>query len=494
MIMPQLSKSQYMRGLQCPKNLWLWLNRKDLAPEASAARESGFEQGREVGEYAQKCFPDGILVNAPYYDITAVADETAAHISEGCETLFEAAAVHLDGTYARADILRKFPGTQDWELIEVKSSTSVKDYHLDDLAFQYRVFRGAGFSVTRCSVMFVNNRYVRSGDIDPVALFAVEDVTEAVVAGQLDVSAALPELLQVAESDCEPEAAIGSRCYKPFECDYISYCWNGVPDYSIYKVLSKKKADEMVASLGSYEIKVLPEILVPEKKRLDVRSYLSGEVYIEPENLGRFLDGLEYPLYFLDYETINSAIPFFDGTRPYQQIPFQFSLHIQETPEVELVHHEFLYRERRDPRRAFAEALIALCGTSGTIIVYNRPFEAGVNEALAEAFPEYAEDLRGQTERMTDLLVPFKNRCLYHPDQNGSASIKQVLPAFADLRYADLEISGGSDASAQYAAFQAGRIPDEEQEALFSALSEYCKLDTYAMKVLLDVVAEYADH
>lgn len=487
-----LSKSQFIRGSQCPKNLWLALNQKDLAPDASAAREAGFEQGRKVGEYAQKCFPGGVLVDAPHYDIAAAAEETTAHIEAGREILFEATAIHPDGTYARADILRKFPGTQDWELIEVKSSTKLKDYHLDDLAFQYRVFRGAGLSITRCSVMFINNQYVRSGDLDPHALFTAEDVTVAIVAAQTGVSGLVPELLKVAESDAEPEATIGARCYKPFGCDFISYCWNGVPDYSIYQVLTKKQADEAVTGLGSYEVKALPSPMIPDKKRLDVQSYLSGKVYAEPANLRRFLDRLAYPLYFLDYETINAAIPFFDRTRPYQQIPFQFSLHIEETPGADLIHHEFLHRERSDPRRAFAEALIALCGTNGTIIVYNRQFEAGVNASLAGALPEYAEELRAQTERMTDLLVPFRKRWLYHPDQNGSASIKQVLPAFTDQSYNDLEISGGSDASAQYAAFQAGHTPHEELDALFANLSQYCKLDTYAMKLLLDVVADYA--
>tara|TARA_R110002124_G_scaffold7105_13_gene41774 strand:- start:1744 stop:3225 length:1482 start_codon:yes stop_codon:yes gene_type:complete len=487
-----LSKSQYIRGCQCPKSLWLTLNRKDLAQETGVAQEAVFAQGREVGLHAQKCFAGGVAVNAPYYDFSAAVDETTALVADGCEVLFEAAAQHPDGTYARADILRKFPGTQDWELIEVKSATSVKDYHLSDLAFQYRVFRGAGISVTRCTVMFINNRYVRSGDIDPAALFTSKDVTESVVAMQPDVSAVVPGLLRVVESDHEPEAAIGARCYKPFDCEYIPHCWDGVPDYSIYRLFTKSKADEMVAALGSYEVKTVPDPLIPESKRRDVQSYLSGKVYAEPENLRRFLDGLDYPLYFLDYETINAAIPFFDGTRPYQQIPFQFSLHIEEKPGADLIHHEFLHREQSDPRRAFAEALIALCGTNGTIIVYNRQFEAGVNASLAGALPEYAEELRAQTERMTDLLVPFRNRWLYHPDQNGSASIKQVLPAFTDQSYNDLEISGGSDASAQYAAFQAGYIPHEELEALFTNLSQYCKLDTYAMKLLLDVVADYA--
>ena len=487
-----LSKSQYTRGCQCPKRLWFSLHRKDLAPDPSAAQEALFAQGDEVGEYAQKCFPDGVLITAPYYDLAATVEETAARLSEGYNTIFEAAAFHPDGSYARIDILRKIPKTEDWELIEVKSGTSVKEYHLNDLAFQYRVFHGAGFSVKRCSLMFINNQYVRSGNINPPALFTTEDVTASILAAQQDVSATVPQLMQIAASDAEPQASIGARCYTPFECEYIPHCWDGTPDYSVYNIFNKSKADEIVAGLGSYEVKAVPDPLIPDGKRRDVQSYLSGNIHAEPHNLSRFLDGLEYPLYFLDYETINGAIPFFDGTRPYQQIPFQFSLHIEKTPDADLIHHEFLHRERSDPRRAFAEALIALCGTSGSIIVYNRSFEAGVNAALAEAFPEYADDLDAQTGRMADLLVPFKSRWLYHPGQSGSASIKKVLPAFTDLNYDDLDISGGSDASAQYAAFQAGRIAHEEQDALFTALSEYCKLDTYAMKLLRDVVAEYA--
>jgi len=224
---------------------------------------------------------------------------------------------------------------------------------------------------------------------------------------------------------------------------------------------------------------------------LDVESYLNGETIVDHANISAFLRKIQYPLCFLDYETVMPAIPLFDGTRPFQQIPFQFSMHVQHSPDAELEHHEYLHKERTDPRRSFAERLIELCGSEGTVLVYNQVFEIARNNELARDLPEYAVAIQAINARVLDLLVPFKSRWLYHPNQNGSASIKAVLPAFTDLSYDDLEIGHGGEAMRQYGAFMSGELNESLWPDLWNDLTEYCKQDTYAMAVLLDVLREH---
>jgi hypothetical protein len=484
-----LSKSQYVKGCQCSKSLWFSLNRKDLAPPVDATKQAIFDAGNEVGEWAKRYFPGGVEVTMPYFKAAEGAEATMAFVAAGQEVIFEATAIHPDGTYSRIDILRKVPGTDTWDMIEVKGSTGVKDYHLDDMSFQYRVFTGAGYHINHCFMMLIDNTYVRNGDVEPKKLFRLMDITAQVWAKQPEIEATAPELMKVLESKEEPSVKIGARCFKPFECDYIQHCWKAIPDYSIYNVFADKKADVIVESLGSYEVKSLPAELIPTgRKGKDVGSYLSGDIYIEPDNIRKFLEGLQYPLYYLDYETIASAIPIFYGTRPFQTLPFQFSLHIQASPGAELTHYEFLHKEQTDPRRAFIEALIRLCGNKGSIVTYNQAFEEGVNRGLIESFPEYAAGLSAINARMVDLLLPFKNRWLYHPDQQSSASIKKVLPAFTDLSYDGMAIGNGMDASQKYLDFMQGKLPAQATESLWQGLSEYCGLDTFAMKVLVDVL------
>ncbi len=486
----RLSKSQYVRGAQCGLNLWYYRNRKDLTSPADASQQAAFDSGNDVGEWAKQYFSGGVEVKAEYFDVAGGIEATNAFINSGHHVIFEATATHPgDGSYSRIDILQKTPGEEGWNLIEVKGSTGVKDYHLDDMAFQYRVFTGAGYKINHCFMMLIDNQYVRQGEIDPQQLFRLEDITRVVLGKQADVERKVAELSGVLETSEEPRIKIGARCFKPFECSYIHHCWRDVPDYSIYNVYDAKKAEEIVENLGSYEVSSIPtEDLPAGVKGKDVRSYISGNVYAEPENIRQFLTGLKYPLYYLDYETIGPAVPVFDGTKPFQSVPFQFSLHVQDDADAELRHFEFLHKEQTDPRPALIQALIRLCGDEGSIVTYNQSFEQGVNEALMRDYPEFADDIAAINTRMVDLLVPFRKRWLYHPSQQGSASIKKVLPAFTDLSYDGLGISNGQDASQQYAGFMQGKISPEEQATLWENLTVYCGLDTLAMKALVDVL------
>jgi len=488
-----LSKSQFIKGQQCTKALWYSRNRKDLTPPTDAAKQAMFSAGNEVGEWAKKCFEGGVEVTTPYFKVQEGAEATKALLAAGNSIIFEATAIHPeDGTYSRIDILRKIEGDVAFDLIEVKGSTGVKEYHIEDMSFQYRVFSSAGYRINRCFMMLINNQYERNGEIDPQALFKLEDITAEVASKQSELEQAMPHIIAAYIGNEEPAASIGSRCSKPFDCDYIDHCWKHVPEYSIFDIFAGKKADEITAMIGSYEIKSLSDEQMPAgAKAKDVRSFLSGEIHSELDSIRQFVSRLRYPLYYLDYETIGGAIPIFEGTKPFQAIPFQFSVHIEAAPDAELKHFEFLHKNQSDPRKPFIEALLGFCGSEGSVIVYNQPFEKGVNESLMRDFPEQADAIKAINDRMIDLLVPFKNRWLYHPRQNSSASIKKVLPAFTDLSYEHLGIGNGQDASQKYLDFMQGKLRDADVKKLWADLTEYCGLDTLAMKALMDVLRGY---
>lgn len=490
MTAPKISKSQYMRGLQCPKNLWFSYHRKDLAPDIGSQKQALFDTGHDIGALAKACFNGGVDVIYNHGDISRAVETTKQYIKEGHDVIFEATAMHpADGSYARIDVLKRIPETNEWDLIEIKGSTSVKDEHIDDISFQYHVFYHAGFRIRACYVMFIDNSYVRQGDIVPEKLFKLEDVSSLVFSKQAETEHVTGQLGYIIARKNEPEAVIGARCFSPFECDYKSHCWKNVPPYSVYNAFTKSKADEIVKRYGSYDLKDLPADVLPSgNKGIDAASFLSGETRVEPALIKGFLAKIRYPLHFLDYETVAAAIPLFDGTRPFQQIPFQFSLHIQESPGGDLLHRQYLHKERSDPRPDLIKHLIDSCGRDGSILVYNQSFEMTRNKEMAQDFPEFSESLSAINERMLDLLVPFRSRWLYNPKQNGSVSIKAVLPAFTDLSYAGMAVDNGGEASLQYQAFVRGELTESECNALWKNLEEYCTQDTYAMKVLLDVL------
>jgi hypothetical protein len=486
---PTLSKSQYVKGHQCPKALWLYRHRKDLYPKVSAATQATFDYGNEVGILAQSYFPGGIEVISDHWDIGKAEKLTKQYIASGREVIYEATAIHPeDGSHSRIDILQKVPNTDRWNLIEVKSSTSEKAYHVDDLSLQYYVFTHAGYDIDKCLLMVIDNTYIRHGDIDSQRLFKLIEITDKVKKNQAHIVDEVNALIQMLEIKIEPDEKIGSRCNSPFECGYKDHCWGNVPKYSVFNIFGGSKGDKVVDQTNSYNIEDIPESLIPKgsNKTIDIASYKERKVHIDKDGIKNFLAQLDYPLYYLDYETVSPAIPVFEETSPYDVIPFQYSLHIRETKRGELKHLEFLHKEQSDPRRAFVESLISDCGETGSVIVYNKAFEAGRNNKLSELFPECRAALNNINERTVDLLIPFRKRLLYHPDQMGSASIKDVLPAFTDLNYKELDISDGLMASRSYQNFIEGR-PVKDPE-LMTRLYEYCKRDTQAMVSLIDTL------
>jgi len=492
--MNMISKSQYLKGIQCPKALWLYRKRKDLAPVISEGRQFIFDMGHEVGELAQKYFGEGIEITEPYYKIKQAILSTNKAVRQGVDLIFEATACSESGAYSRIDILKKVARSDTWDLIEVKSSTGVKDYHVDDMALQRHAFTGAGYRIRKSILMHVNNSYVRSGRLDLQGLFTLEDCTEIVKDKLAEVGANVAVLIRLLNSRKEPEIEIGGHCTNPFECDYIPYCWDQIPDYSVYDIFSGRKLDALLQD-GFLKVSEVPDNFdLTDRQAVEISAYRSNKIHCDTAEIKEFLARLKYPLYYLDYETISAAVPLFGNSSPYETIPFQFSLHVQSKKGGDLKHTEFLHTGTNDPRPDFLEALVEACRKRGSVVVYNQPFESGVNNRLALKFPAYAASLEKINDRMIDLLVPFRRRHLYHPQMEGSASLKSVLPAFVpNLAYEGLAISNGEIASITYNRCIRGLVPQEEKQQIFEDLREYCKLDTMAEVKLVEVLHHYSE-
>lgn len=491
----RLSKSQYLKGLQCPKALWFYRHRRDLYPEIPETKQRLFDSGHEVGKLAQAYFEEGIEITEEYYEIDKAIASTVKASNQGYQAIFEATACSADGAFSRIDILKKVDGSDEWDLIEVKQSTAVKDYHIDDMTLQRYAFEGAGYDIRKSILMHVDNQYVRRGDIDPKKFFALEDCTEIVESRLSDVPGFLRNLIAVLNTASEPFVEIGDHCKKPFECDYTHHCWKHVPIYSVYDIFKGSQLQEMLEN-NILDVANIPEhVSIRGRKAIDANAYRRQKVYVDKMNIKTFFDTLTYPIYCLDYETIFPAIPLFDNTSPYQQIPFQFSLHIQETRGGGLTHIEFLHTEPTDPRPNFIEALIENCGKHGSVVVYNRGFESRINRELGQSFLRYQLELENINSRMIDLLIPFRSRHLYHPKMMGSASLKSVLPAFVpDLRYDDLEIADGDTASMMYLSCVKNVTSGADKEKIYKSLRKYCEMDTLAEVRLLDVLYKHTDY
>jgi len=488
---PLLSKTSFLAGCQCHKLLWKRLNEPDTFPPVDEATQAIFDQGHTVGELAKSLYPGGIEVGENVVHRRSVVDETIGLLKRRVP-LYEPAFIAGSG-YARVDILVP-DATDAWRIVEVKSSTGVKDVNLDDVAFQLHVCRGAGLTITRCSLMHVNRDYVRKGNIEPKELLIEEDVTAAAEDLFPNIPGRLEELSATAALKSCPEVAIGAHCGKPYGCDLKPSCWAFLPEYPVTDLAGDRKGlrwDLLAAGIHSLAEVPDPESLNP-RQQIQIETAASSTAHIETTTLRGFLDQLQWPLAYFDIETTSSAIPFYDGTRPYQQIPFQFSLHVQKKKGGPIEHHEFLAAGKADPRPAFLKHLKAHLPKTGSVVVYNASFENGRLRECADTFPQHAwaADI---PERTVDLLEPFRSFAYHHPDQHGSASIKSVLPALTGTDYSHLAIQDGQAAARAFATTEFGESASAEREQLRNDLLAYCKLDTQAMVDLVDALSELAN-
>jgi hypothetical protein len=474
---PLLSKSKYVTGLQCPKLLWVLVHEPKRIPETDTVTQYMFDQGHLVGEYAKKLFPDG--TDIPHDDFMGNIATTRKLLAER-RPLFEA-GILAGAIYSRLDILNPL-GEDEWEIIEIKSGTSAKDVYVDDVSFQKYCCGKAGLEIGACKLGFINNQNVRQGAIDPHKLFILEDVSARVEEASEGMEERIRGLLAAISNKTCPGAAIGPHCLAPYECPLRAECWGLLPENSVFDLRGGKTAQFSLYEQGIMSIEDIPDsIVLSRQQRIQKECVMTGNVHVDKEEIGRFLDKLEYPLYYLDFETFGPAIPLYDGTRPYQDIPFQFSLHVVEDPASGPVHYSFLGDGTDDPRPQLLRELQRVLGSEGSIIAYNAGFEEAILKGLAEAFPGYTDWLAGILPRMVDLLHPFTNFHYYNASQKDTASLKRVLPAVTGKSYDDLGIGAGMDASIAYGRLVCGSAAEEETTSIRANLLQYCGLDTEGM-------------
>ena len=471
-----LSKSKYLNGIQCPRLIWIQINEPEKIPETDPVTQHIFDQGHLVGELAKKLFPEGIDI--PTENFKRNISSTVDLLKER-KPLFEA-GILAGNLYSRVDILYPI-GEEGWDIIEVKSSTSVKDVHISDVAYQRYCCNQSGLNIRKCCLALINNQYVKDGEIDPEGLFNIHDVTDQVEEASVGIQDRIDGILEVINQETCPEMIIGPHCRDPYPCS-LTECWDPLPEHNVFTLYyGGKKSFEMYNS-GIVTVGEIPDgYKLNDKQRIQQACVASGEPHIDGEAIHGFLSSLNYPLYYLDFETIGPAVPLFDGTRPYRAIPFQFSLHIVKEEESDPEHFSFLASGIDDPRPAFLADLKKVLGDSGSIITYNQGFEEGILKELALAFPEYNGWISQVRDRLVDLLIPFRKFYYYHPLQKGSASIKSVLPALTGKTYEGMKISDGQSASIAYQVVTYGDVPEEVREEVRADLEKYCGLDTEGM-------------
>lgn len=478
-----LSKSQFVRGLQCHKSLWLYRNKQELRAQPDEAGQAVFDAGTDVGLLARGLFPGGTEIIFRRDAIDRQIMETSELIATGANTIYEATFRH-NNVLVMADILQK--GSSGWEIYEVKSSTSVKDTYLDDLAMQYYVIKGSGLDVAKASIVHINREYVRKGAIDIRSLFTIADITGEVMEHQQTVKAELRKIkrMLIANKTEPPKVKIGPQCDDPYPCDFSDYCWADIDTAAkmyggtVFDLRGRGIDRFDYYNRGILNLTDMDLSGLNESQRMQAEVALSGKEIINADAIRQFLDTLTYPLYFLDFETFMAAVPPFDGTRPYEQILFQYSMHWQEGPEAELKHAEFLAEAGVDGREAIAKKLADAIPDNVCVVAYNKVFEQSMLAGLAERFPQHAKKLMNIFVNLVDLMEPFRMRHYYTKEMKGSYSLKEVLPAlFPDLTYEGMEISNAGDASRSYSGLHLIEDKDEVKK-IRKALLEYCKLDT----------------
>ena len=487
----RLSKSRFLAALQCEKRLYLQVHHPELATPLDPAARALLDMGSEIGVLARRRFPGGVLVDVSYRRAGEAVARTAELIADPSVPAIFEAALYFDSVLVRVDILERLTdgaGTTRWRLIEVKASTKTKDVHLDDVAIQYYVACGAAVPVTEAGVMHVNSHYVyEGGDPDVEQLFTWRDFTSDVRQKTASIPERLADLRGMLLRPDPPEREPDGHCHSPYECPFWAHCTKDKSARWIYHLPGGGTLPALLREKGITTIDDIPAdvpLSVVQRRVKDNVEWLSA-------GLAPALNSARYPVHHLDFETFMPAVPRFPATRPYQVMPMQWSDHI-EYEDGTFVHHEFLFRDPKDPREAFVAALLASLGKEGSICVYSN-YERAVLERLAQAFPSFERQLKDVSARLWDLYEIIKTH-YYHPGFAGSYSIKAVLPAVVPtLGYQDLDVQDGRSAARAYYRMVFEESDWVEQERLAQSLSRYCERDTWAMLQIRRVLKEKAD-
>ena len=495
----KLSKSTYVKGCQCEKALWLNKHKPELKDKITDKQQHIFDNGHAVGYLAQKLFPNGIDLEQNYNhrDYETSLQKMTELLKLENVSIYEAPFLYNE-VLSIMDVLN----IKDGKAIayEVKSSTSVTDCYLKDCALQYYVMTHSGLQLEDFNIVYVNNQYVKNGELDLNEFFIIESVLERILELQPDVEANIEKFKSVLELAEVPEIGIGPQCEDPYTCPFKSHCWKNVPEYSVFNI-AFLKADK---KFQLYNNGIVDIVDVPDDYKLSARQRLQVDTekfqtsIIQETAITNFLNSVTYPLYFVDFESIMPTIPIWDQSKPYQQIAFQYSLHVQQEPNGPIEHFEFLAENdlNVDPRIGFFVQLYndLECGNferhHGDVIVYNAAFERTVLLKIAEDFPYLAEYVAKIIPRFKDLMSVFQNQYYLTPEMKGRYSIKNVLPALCpELSYNDLEITKGDQVTSIFENLY-NETDEEKVEHQRKALLEYCKMDTLAMVKIFQHLTE----
>ena len=480
--MLHLSKSRYCQAVQCPKMLWLHRNLPEEFDD-SAVNQAVLDRGNAVGDLAMGLLGD--YVEVPFGDLSEMIRRTRELIDAGTPVIAEASFA-FEGLFCAVDIL-KVLGKGRVEFVEVKSSTHVTDIYIHDVAYQYYVLTKLGYTVERVRIAHIDSGYVCHGELELDQLFTMEDLTEQARALQPEVEKRVAELTAYMEQVDEPACAVGGQCFYPYACGFFKYCGRDLPKPNIFDVGGiqlRTKLANLAKGIVSFQDIELKKALKSDKLMQIQHELHDLPPAIDREKIAQFLNGLSWPLYFLDFESFQPAVPLYDNSSPYEQIVFQYSLHYIEEPGGALKHREYLAQSGADPRRGVAEQLCKDIPRDVCTLAYNMSFEKTRIKGLAALYPDLADHLMNIHDHIVDLMVPFQKCWYYTKAMQGSYSIKFVLPALfpedPELDYHNLEdVHNGTEASVAFE--KMADMAPEERERYRANLLKYCGLDTLAM-------------
>ncbi len=484
-----LSKSKYCSAHQCLKMLWL----SEFKPEVKedTNNEGVLENGTEVGIIAKKLLgkPIDIEFNE---DLQVMIKDTEESLKQDSVIITEA-SFSYNNNFCSVDILKK--DKDSYEIYEVKSSTSISDIYLEDVSYQVYVLKSLGYNITKASIVYINSKYIRGKKLDLRKLFIIEDVTDIALQKQEKIEKNIEEINEYIKEKSEPKQDIGMHCVKPYDCPFFKYCTNNLVRPNVFDIRGMSISNKFkLYNKNKIIIKELLQDKLNNKYLEQIDFELNDkEPSIKKDEIKEFLNTLTFPMYFLDFETFQESIPVLENSSPYEQIPFQYSLHYLENENSTLKHTEFLAKINTDPRRDLAENLIKNIPRNTCVIAYNSSFEKMIIKRLASLYPDLSEHLMNIYHNIKDLMIPFKNRSYYTKEMQGSYSIKYVLPALfpndKNLDYHALNnIHNGSEAMNSFKNLK--NVTKEEQERIRKDLLKYCELDTLAMVKIYEKLVE----
>ena len=496
-----LSKSKFILGQQCKKALWFDAQGHEPTNPADESAIERLRAGNEVGEFAKKIFPNGVDIE--YFPnksgFQKMCDLTTKAIESGATSIYEASFME-DGIFIRVDIMNLT--SEGWNIYEVKSSSRVRSYHKEDASLQWHVLKKVkGLALNDVFVISLNNEYLKKGEVDVNSLFEYQTpLTDFVESNQDKIRSEIQDIKLASSSDVIPVVNIGSHCKKPHTCQYLDKCWpertNDLDSiFRLYRLNFDKKLTFYNDGIDSFK-KITSKIKLSTTQQNQIKAYETKEPIIDISKINTFISSIEYPISYFDFETFADAVPLYEGQRPHMQMPFQYSLHVQESREDDLSstdrHFEFIGNIEEDPRRAIAERMLKDIPKSGSIMAYNQSFEKNCIKSLASHCPDISSELLSLNERFVDLIDPFRGGGYYDHKFGGSFSIKSVLPALCPnddkLNYKNLDINNGAMASSAYKSMRTQ--PVEQRTLTREMLFKYCWLDTYAMYAIYTKLLE----